>query len=94
MKTLTIESQYLPNMDELDAHLIIIFSGLAFMCESLDIAKKYPIKMNSVKTINVTSKMRWNRLLLVAFLFFAWNQDNNQILWEITKTFWPKVWGI
>ena len=58
MKTLTIESQYLPNMDELDAHLIIIFAGLGFMCESLDIAKKYPIKMNSVKTINVTSKMR------------------------------------
>ena len=50
--------EHLPNMDVLDAHLIIIFSGLAFMCESLDIAKKYPIKMNSVKTINVTSKMR------------------------------------
>ena len=58
MKTLTIESQYLPNMDEVDAHLIINLAGLSLKFESRDIAKKYPIKMNSVKTINVTSKMR------------------------------------
>jgi len=61
----------LPKTEELDAHLISNFSGLVSRFESLDSAKKYPIKTRTMRNIQETFKNRFSHSYLVDILFFS-----------------------
>ena len=61
----------LPNTEESDRWLITSFVGLVGMFESLDIAKKYPINMATVRNITDTFIKRCNHFLYVGSCFLA-----------------------